>query len=1251
MAALDLDPFPLSSSRVPDAETQAKSFLTKYPEADGRGIVVAILDTGCDPGAPGLQTTPQGLPKIVDCVDCTGSGDVDTTTVVKSENGVVTNPHTGRQLKFGSGDAWANPTGNWHVGMKQALQLYPDTLIKRYKDEKRAAWDETQRGHVAEARRKLAVFDQANPKPEGDKVFERKDLEDTVSQLEALQKDFDDVGIVMDVVAWHDGKVWRAAIDCRGDGDLSNAPALANFAIEQQWASMGELEKMNYCLNIYDEGTVVSIVCNCSPHGTHVAGITAAYHPDEPGRNGVAPGAQIVAVKIADTRLDAMETGMGMGRAFAHCMKSKVNLINMSFGEAGSPAGAGRLLELIKRAVSQHGIIFVTSAGNDGPALSTLGAPGNGSDTFVTIGAHVSPPAMEAQYHMLEKVPATPYTWTSRGPSQDGSLSVTVCAPGSAITSIPNDLLAGAQLMNGTSMASPNACGCVALVLSGLKAAGISWSPASVRRALIASALSLPGADPFAVGAGMIQVEKSYEYLVANDKLPYRDVTVAASVFGRGRGVYLREPNVLKSMQVFAINVLPKFKELDPSLNEAKINLELNVAVTSSASWVQVPPFVVITSEGRNFNIRVDPTGLPEGAVHLAHVCGFDTARPELGAIFRVPVTVVKAVEPTLCPKLQAAPIVKRAGIQFIPGHIERNFIAVPAGCTWAEVTVTAKPFDGGLRLFVLHLLQDLPHEPYSKTSIDPYLQFRTAGSMKKTFRVEALGTLEVTLGQFWSSLGSTEMDIEVAFHGVSPEATTVTLSTGYPVACVNALVGPGVTEVKPTASYVGHRTAVRPTSTMLQPCGERDNYPEGKQLYELVLEYPLKLDEDGDITPQALILNDKLYESIYEGQMIMIYDHAKRLVGISDAWPTPIKLKKGDYVAKMQVRTDNTAALEKLKTLALCFDRKLDKEIKVKAYPDYNSAIAASGEFPTAKLKSGTRSAVFFALPVDEKLPDSVKPGDTLFGPMSFGEPAPGAAGKKSRGGFSIQYAVMAGKVQEKKEEEKDIRTNAEKLADAIRDTQLKHLETIRKWPTREEHSALLSELMSSSPKHIPFLQEQIQSAEIQNPDADAAAKEEPARLQRIIDSIDALVASVDQDALAAHLGRRMDGNDAEAVRKGKEWNKAKDALVDALCKKIVTLEKQGSQDLTTTFKLLSSWVDVTEAKHGRTVAAYERASGRLGSALSALNKFINDQKAVGRELLEERASLLEKMGLHSWAAHERKTLIVKFPSLYSRF
>ena len=56
--------------------TGVEKFLQKYPEYDGRGTIVLILDTGIDMGIDGLKKTSTGEVKVIDVQDFTGQGDI-----------------------------------------------------------------------------------------------------------------------------------------------------------------------------------------------------------------------------------------------------------------------------------------------------------------------------------------------------------------------------------------------------------------------------------------------------------------------------------------------------------------------------------------------------------------------------------------------------------------------------------------------------------------------------------------------------------------------------------------------------------------------------------------------------------------------------------------------------------------------------------------------------------------------------------------------------------------------------------------------------------------------------------------------------------------------------------------------------------------------------------------------------------------------------------------------------------------------
>ena len=72
------------------------------------------------------------------------------------------------------------------------------------------------------------------------------------------------------------------------------------------------------------------------------------------------------------------------------------DLINLSYGESYYQPDAGRVAQTFLDATRKWGMTVFTSAGNSGPALTTLGSPGC-LTTPITVGAYVSPQMMADQ--------------------------------------------------------------------------------------------------------------------------------------------------------------------------------------------------------------------------------------------------------------------------------------------------------------------------------------------------------------------------------------------------------------------------------------------------------------------------------------------------------------------------------------------------------------------------------------------------------------------------------------------------------------------------------------------------------------------------------------------------------------------------------------------------------------------------------------------------------------------------------------
>uniref|UniRef100_A0AC34FBY6 Uncharacterized protein n=1 Tax=Panagrolaimus sp. ES5 TaxID=591445 RepID=A0AC34FBY6_9BILA len=107
---------------IPKRATQQEEFLKNYPEYDGRGLLIAVIDVYLvDVSLPGLQKTTDDLPKIIDCFDFTGNGQVNTCVIkeVDADNYLIA--LSGRKIKIPL--TWKNSSGKWHLGKKYLRDL------------------------------------------------------------------------------------------------------------------------------------------------------------------------------------------------------------------------------------------------------------------------------------------------------------------------------------------------------------------------------------------------------------------------------------------------------------------------------------------------------------------------------------------------------------------------------------------------------------------------------------------------------------------------------------------------------------------------------------------------------------------------------------------------------------------------------------------------------------------------------------------------------------------------------------------------------------------------------------------------------------------------------------------------------------------------------------------------------------------------------------------------------------------------
>ena len=241
-------------------------------------------------------------------------------------------------------------------------------------------------------------------------------------------------------------------------------------------------------------------------------------------------------------------------------------------------------------------------------------------------------------------------------------------------------------------------------MMSAAKQADVAYTSGWVKRAVENTAAPMPGVEVFATGRGMIQVGSAFEYLKALDErqlaMPRFEVSA-----GGGRGLYLREARDVAGVR--RVNVGVKAVFADGVEGDGKVGFSLRCALSSDADWVKTAEWCFLTGgRGQSFEIEVDPTGLETG-VHYAEVVGVDADAPEAGALFRVPVTVVKSGD-----ALQQE-------VTLVGGEMRRWFYEVPVGATWAELEIEADGIADPRRVVVhaMAMLEGHPHRNIGKRS------------------------------------------------------------------------------------------------------------------------------------------------------------------------------------------------------------------------------------------------------------------------------------------------------------------------------------------------------------------------------------------------------------------------------------------------------------------------------------------------------------------------------------------------------
>jgi hypothetical protein len=512
---------------MPTGAIGAPQFVASHPTYDGRGVKVGIADTGVDLDRPELQTALDAaghtVPKIYDWTtwtDPTRTGATGDPTWV-SMTPVAVNSN---------GQNVTTAAGNYQL--PAALRNTTDALVF---------------GLFTEGDFRLGGELGSDVNRDGDTKDTFGVLEDTVSKT-----------------------VW---VDANGNGNYLDDMPMKDYAVNQDVNHFGKdnvgtkdvVETVPFVVQTTPDAKLVNIGIVSGGHGTHVAGTVAGKGFFGGRFDGVAPNAQLAVARVC-----LFITGCFTSdqiNAFLYLIRTDhVDIIQMSIG--GLPAlndDANDFESQVVDAITQvFGTQFFFSNGNDGPGANTAGSPATANAAIGT-GAYQSKGTWAANYGANVSKDDTMWTFSSRGPREDGGLKPNVVAPGSELSTWPAwnlseapapvgvgarvyQLPPGYEMIQGTSMASPMSAGEAALLISAARQNNLEPTAAQLRKAIQSGTRQIPEYQAYEQGNGLINVGAAWDVLKTNPSTPAISSTaeintvLANGIAGyHGYGLYLRE--------------------------------------------------------------------------------------------------------------------------------------------------------------------------------------------------------------------------------------------------------------------------------------------------------------------------------------------------------------------------------------------------------------------------------------------------------------------------------------------------------------------------------------------------------------------------------------------------------------------------------------------------------------------------------------------------------------------------------------